>query len=491
MMGFVARDEATFDEFTRARLPHLLLLARTLTCDEREAEDLVEECLVPVLDRWDESSAYTAEEEVRRSLARAALRRTPPDPTQDPAWAALAGLPALDRAALALHLHEDLADDQAADVLDCSETAAREALDRAIGSVDLEATRQALAEPFLTDGSVLTEVQSRVSRRRRRRTLLAAVVALTAVLALGVVALVSSGESGVRGLDYPVIRLDASTPDTVWAMTRDRECPGCTVLWRGDGEGEWKRVHTFRVSVIRAQLLMAPDGRNGYAWFASDHLEATHDGGRTWVVPELDTRRAQLEVAVAGSTAYANLTRSSDGYYRLFSSDVGSDAWTEVPGAAGPGTNLVPFQDDLFLLDHSDPIASFLAPVDDPDGALLVPCSERDVVASAGRLWSTCPVQGGQRVLRSEDGLDWSEFATVPRTAPALYPISDEAVLMRSFDGPVRVAEDGVQPVAIDLASNDTIAEVSFPSESVGYVRSYAGHLYRSGDGGLTWKKIS
>lgn len=488
----MARDQATFDEFTRARLPHLLMLARTLTCDEHQAERLVEECLAPVLDRWDESSPYTAEEEVRRAMVRAVVRRTPvPAAPADPVWAALAGLPARERAALALHLHEDLVDEQAADVLDCSTTAAREAVERAVASLDLEATREAALEPVMVGESVMSEVRSRVSRRRRRRGLLTAAVALTAVLALGVVALASSGESGVRGLDYPVMMLDASAPDTVWAMTRDKDCPGCTVLWKGDGEGEWESVYTFRVSVIRAQLLMAPDGRNGFAWFASDHLEATHDGGRTWVVPELDTRDVQIEMALAGTTAYANLTRSFEGYYRLFSSDLGSDGWAEVPDGAKRGTSLVPFQDDILLLDHADPIASFLTPLDDPEQVHVVPCSERDVVASAGMLWSTCPVRDGQQVLRSEDGSVWSEFAIVPRAAPALYPISDSAVLMRSFDGPVRVSEPGVQQVEIDLGPNDTIDDVKFPSSEVGYVRTFAGFLYRSGDGGLTWKKIS
>ncbi|HET7689860.1 MAG TPA: hypothetical protein VFK41_05760 [Nocardioidaceae bacterium] len=489
----MARDEGTFDEFTRARLPHLLMLARTLTCDDEQAELLVEECLAPVLDRWDESSPYTAEEEVRRALVRAVLRRTPvPATPEDPIWAALAGLGVRERAALALHLHEDLADEQAGDVLDCSATEAREAVERAVTTIDLEATRDAVLEPVILDESVLSEVRSRAAVRRRRRTLLTTVVTLAFALALGVAALAASGGSEVQGLDYPVIMMDASSPDTVWAMTRDRECPGCTVLWRGDGDGAWEAVYTFRLSVSRAQLLMAPDGENGYAWFASDHLEATHDGGRTWVVPELDTRDAQLEVALAGSTAYANLTRSSESYYRIFSSALGTDRWTEVPDGAKPGSSLVPFQDEVLVLDHSDPIASFLTRLESPDQVLVVPCTERDVVASAGMLWTTCSQQDGQRVLRSDDrGEEWRLFATVSRAAPAIYPISDTAVLMRSFDGPVLVSDDGVQRVDIDLETHDTIADVDFPSSEVGYVRTYAGFLYRSGDGGLTWSKVS
>ena len=68
MIGPMARDERAFDEFVRARLPHLLRFGRALTCDDAAAATLVEDALALVLERWDKSSAFTAEDEVRRAM---------------------------------------------------------------------------------------------------------------------------------------------------------------------------------------------------------------------------------------------------------------------------------------------------------------------------------------------------------------------------------------------------------------------------------------
>lgn len=484
------RDERSFDEFTRARLPHLLMLARTLTCDEREAETLVEDSLAPVLDRWDESSPYTAEEEVRRALVRAALRRTPaPAATEEPVWTALANLPARERAALALHLHEDLVDEQVAEILDCSTASARDAVERAIAAVDVVATREAVLEPVPVDESVLPEVRARAARRRRRRTRLTAVVTVTAAVVLGAVVLLTSGGSGVRDLEYQVQVMSASSADTVWAMTRDKECPGCTVLWKGDGDGGWERVYLFRSPVIQAQLIMAPDGRNGFAWFASDHLLATHDGGKTWVVPDIEIRGSRVEIAFVGTTVYAQITEIDES--RLEMSRLGSDDWEEVPLATAFDIGLLPFADDVWVRASENSDVDVVRPLNGEDGGGPVPCRRGNVVSSPRALLASCQGPGGVQVLRSRDGTTWTEFAIVENAAPALYPLSDERVLMRTFTGAALVTADDVTPVHLGFGPRDTIANADFPTERAGFVRSFGGSLAHTDDGGETWKLIS
>jgi RNA polymerase sigma-70 factor (sigma-E family) len=135
-----------FDQFVVQNVDRLLRTAFLIAWDEREAEDLVQECLFKVARRWprvramDEPGAYARRVLVNLALdgaSRRARRRTELEPAlgagepfADPLGAltdradllhALAELPRDQRAVLVLRYFNDLTEAQAATVLGCSE----------------------------------------------------------------------------------------------------------------------------------------------------------------------------------------------------------------------------------------------------------------------------------------------------------------------------------------------------------------------------------
>lgn len=136
-----AADEEAFGAFVRARYGSLLRYACLLTADRGHAEDLVQEALARGYGRWSRLAApEAAESYVRTTLVRLALRsrrrrwrgETPterpperPGPADDADLAesiraALAALPAEQRAVLVLRYWEDRTEREIADLLDCS-----------------------------------------------------------------------------------------------------------------------------------------------------------------------------------------------------------------------------------------------------------------------------------------------------------------------------------------------------------------------------------
>lgn len=132
-----------FDDFVAARGSALLRTAHLLTADAAAAEDLLQDTLVRAWSRWSRVRRADAPEAyVRRMLVNASISRwrssrgrqaserlmaDPPDiaaPEQvgrdDALWRALAGLPARQRAVLALTYFEDRAEAEVAELLGCT-----------------------------------------------------------------------------------------------------------------------------------------------------------------------------------------------------------------------------------------------------------------------------------------------------------------------------------------------------------------------------------
>jgi RNA polymerase sigma-70 factor (sigma-E family) len=130
------RDDAAFDAFVSARLPHLLKLGRALAGDEQRGADLVQDALERALPRWrrlDDPEGFVRRAMVNRSISvwRKVRRERPlPDlpptleqvdrPHDHELFAAVRRLPPRQRAVIALRYYEDLTEAQTADVLGCS-----------------------------------------------------------------------------------------------------------------------------------------------------------------------------------------------------------------------------------------------------------------------------------------------------------------------------------------------------------------------------------
>jgi RNA polymerase sigma-70 factor (sigma-E family) len=127
----------SFDDFVRARLPHLLRFGRALTGDEHRGADLVQDALERALPRWRRIESANPEGYVRRimvnrnisvwrSLRRERLTDQPPesaglDPVRDQGlWAAVRRLPPRQRTVIALRYMADQTEAQTAALMGCS-----------------------------------------------------------------------------------------------------------------------------------------------------------------------------------------------------------------------------------------------------------------------------------------------------------------------------------------------------------------------------------
>ncbi len=503
------RDERAFEEFVRARLPHLLRFGRALTGNDAAAGTLVEESLAPVLARWDDSAAYTAEDDVRRAMVDRYLRHKTvpvvaddPDVVRDePTWAQLGSLPARQRTLVALRCHEELSAGQVADVLGCSGSAVERLSTEAFRDLDEERVRLALDEPVTVDETrLLYAVRREATRRRKRRNRGAGVFAAVAVLALGTVAALGATNDGApkagpEGLADPVVAFYPAADDEVWAITRDPACAACSRLWHGDGSATgWKLRHGFDQSPFAAQIRMAPNGKDGWAWFGRDWLQATHDGGRTWVIPGVDLRDANVDIRLIGDTAWLLMYGGPEGV-QLWTSTVGTDDWSQVdpPPEGSDRYALTSLGEELLVADYPRIGAAALAAP--PFAARReIPCGDQPLPPrpSEEALWVTCDSDDGVDVLRSTDGVTWVPVTHSPATASGAFPIAaDKAFVVTASGG--RIISTSGQPIgdtALDLESFESVDDGAFLSPEVGFLLTSSGGLLRTDNGGRHWDDI-
>lgn len=149
-------DEHTrraFDEFARARMPHLLRFAHVLTGDPYAAADLVQDALERTMLAWPRVSRHGDPEgyvrrtmvnrniSIWRKLRRERLVDEPPEQQQPPAgrdlalWEQLTKLPPKQRAVLVLRYYEDLTEHQTADIVGCSVGTVKSQASKAIANL--------------------------------------------------------------------------------------------------------------------------------------------------------------------------------------------------------------------------------------------------------------------------------------------------------------------------------------------------------------------
>ena len=150
----------TYDEFVANRLAALSRYALMLTGDPHMAQDLVQETMVRVHEKWRlVVAADSPEQYAKRMLTNQFLawhrgswfrrvrlrpelteRAAPHDHAQrsadrDEVWQTLATLPKQQRAAVVLRYYEDRPDQEIADILGCSVSAARAYISKALATL--------------------------------------------------------------------------------------------------------------------------------------------------------------------------------------------------------------------------------------------------------------------------------------------------------------------------------------------------------------------
>jgi RNA polymerase sigma-70 factor (sigma-E family) len=161
--------EPCFASYVATRRPALLRWAWTVAGDPHTAEDLLQASLVRVLPHWGEiRDPAAADAYVRRTISRqhVSWQRQPwrrderptdalperaeaPDATtrrvEDELWGLVLGLPAQQRAAVALRFYEGLSVAETAAVLGCSPGTVKSNTSRGLAALRRHATEPALA----------------------------------------------------------------------------------------------------------------------------------------------------------------------------------------------------------------------------------------------------------------------------------------------------------------------------------------------------------
>ena len=151
----------TFDEFVAARLAALLRYATVVTCDPHLAQDVTQEVLIRVRDRWPRIEGLQSPERyVRRMILNEFLswrRRADTSRTSPVGWELpegpgtvgpqdqvddrdlllrlIADLPPRQRAVVALRYYEDLSDDEIAELMNCRPVTVRTQAARALATL--------------------------------------------------------------------------------------------------------------------------------------------------------------------------------------------------------------------------------------------------------------------------------------------------------------------------------------------------------------------
>lgn len=404
------------------------------------------------------------------------------------------------------------------------------------------------AEVAVPPGELYVERVRRGARRRRTRQALAVSVAAVVALVAGIaLATVRPGEAPEPVGPGPVVEQDGA-PDAsgpVVLLTRSGSAAegrlygvsahGSADCWAACANTLWvlengrrKAVFRFPADLLLADVVMAPDGQNGFAvTYSRTPLLRTRDGGESWFVvedPFID-RRSNLEVELLGEHVYAYVgggmtgvrpgdDGSSPKQHRLWRSPLDGDGWSEVSLPFAPGFDFSHVPDAsgapaMLALETSR--GEWSEYWTSSDGTTWQPAGprppcERPAAESwlrLGLLWVWCGDDtAGQlhRSVRLGPFEAWGPIFELDLRKKVLGPVllegaAPDDVVALVLDGhqAYRLTLDGrTEPVAppdvfrgwVDSFAADSLA-VSHRGAT--YVRDPAGALHVTDDGGMTW----
>jgi hypothetical protein len=342
----------------------------------------------------------------------------------------------------------------------------------------------------------LTGVRRGVAWRRGRRAS-AGIAVLVAAIIGGSVALQSGHDD--RTAPRPATQSPSPTGETagrvvdlvaagrqVFELVVHDGCTHCSTVLERTPTGDWQRLGTMRGGSARfgpvQQLLMAPDGRNGWAWQGS--LWSTHDGGRTWhQVTDGPGRRTIRghQVAVGLHTAWSVWT-SANGDRELWGTPLGQDAWQRVRTPLGGDLVGVTSNGEVVLHETNEGAGGSVNVVSPPLGGRSYP---QDFTSdSTFRMGgdSVFAPHGGEVSRLSPVALPdgtWQPVLRLPgRVVGGIFPLDAEHLLGQARAG-WYVTEPGGS-VRTDLPSRTQVLDVSSTTSGTSWMVTLRGRVYSS-----------
>lgn len=318
-----------------------------------------------------------------------------------------------------------------------------------------------------------------------------------------------------------------------WVLGRgvcgDRDCP--VIARTTDGGESWTTIVAPPTNVVIPSSV-TPDAGPGVSglrfatvrdgWAYGPGLWATHDGGSTWTPVHIaGLPAAGAIVALESARGVVHVVFYDGALFRIATSPIGSDAWTEAPiridlGAGPvPSVQLVLSGAGGWLLVnnrvviagarlHSGEWANWQPPCGTVTGPAVV------AAPNASDLISVCDVglwgdPGGQPIgehgyVSHDGGITFVRVSsTLPiDTATAIAAGSAESAVLAAGDDKgtvlLRTADGGRTWTSILQPSLEQVSELGFTTGSQGVLiltdDQGQGRLLMTHDGGRTWKPV-
>lgn len=297
----------------------------------------------------------------------------------------------------------------------------------------------------------------------------------------------------------------SATPNGVWRAT-SAKCglELCSIMQKLGADDEWHTIMALEADSSRsggtydavapgALILMSPDGVNGWAGGAPAGYR-THNGGLGWSSLPFPTR----SMPTADIEHHKAFTVLNNGSGEVYVSALGTDSWTKLPlpkGVRGVDRALVINGLWAFIADEGGghEVLARSSDLGRHWSTSPIPCGAPDreaMATSRNYLVMLCNIDRVSHVYRSHDGVHWTTVDSGSVRATAVSTVSDHRLLL-NVDERLLVLSDTGRPRTADLKlTDDEVDRVSMADSRLGYLTSVHGYVYRTHDGGLSWKRM-
>ncbi len=296
----------------------------------------------------------------------------------------------------------------------------------------------------------------------------------------------------------------SATPQGVWRATSGKcGLELCSIMQKLGRDDKWHTIMALEADSSRSQsydtvapgalILMSHDGMNGWAGGAPAGYR-THNGGQGWSSLPFPTN----SMPIADLEHRKAFTVLANGTGEVFVSALGSDAWTKVAlpkGLRGVGRALVVHGFWAFVADDGSghEVLARSSDLGRHWATAPVPCPapEREGMAtSENYIVMLCNVDRVSHVYRSRDGVHWTKINTGRVRATGVATVSDHRMLL-NVEERLLVLSDKGRPRQADLTLvDDAVDRISMADFTTGYLSTVHGYVYRTHDGGLSWKRM-